>query len=497
MVYSVHNLIYTGRGRTMKKITTLILILAMAVSLQAVFAVPAAAVGHRDATENWQEEILSDEAAEGGPEEKTNHNYYYRPYEENEQPVESIFVPDEQGIYVVDLLTGFWKFFRPDYAPIYGADSNIFYLGFAQPVEDCIGVGSTVAGSPWNYLALSQKEWAAGVRNHETGAWWLMPGAYDYANEVGDDHFAPAVALFRGTPMTVDAYVVTTAEAPGDEGYDLTYRSGAEFYFKDSAAAIRFAHQVEEYRNTPLPTAGDGVNNGEKDANPGENGYAGSPISVYDYAFSQYGADKREEARALFEVCAERGDPRAQFMLGARYSNVYSYEERKAFVNAAVEQQYAPAIYGLALLLESEKDEKAEEYFTRAAEMLYGTEETDDALTAFAIGQCYQYHDGTFEENLEKAVEWYAKAADLGDPAAAFKIGYMIYHGRVDGTDEEMFNRFVEAMYGGEADAYFYCALMVMNGTASGDFEVLMQEAADRGSVNAQLYTEKHILVIS
>ena len=60
----------------MKKITTLILILAMAVSLQAVFAVPAAAVGHRDATENWQEEILSDEAAEGGPEEKTNHNYY-------------------------------------------------------------------------------------------------------------------------------------------------------------------------------------------------------------------------------------------------------------------------------------------------------------------------------------------------------------------------------------------------------------------------------------
>ena len=94
-------------------------------------------------------------------------------------------------------------------------------------------------------------------------------------------------------------------------------------------------------------------------------------------------------------------------------------------------------------------------------------------------------------------MEWYAKAADLGDPAAAFKIGYMIYHGRVDGTDEEMFNRFVEAMYGGEADAYFYCALMVMNGTASGDFEVLMQEAADRGSVNAQLYTEKHILVIS
>ena len=59
-----------------------------------------------------------------------------------------------------------------------------------------------------------------------------------------------------------------------------------------------------------------------------------------------------------------------------------------------------------------------------------------------------------------------------------------------------MFNWFVQAMNGGEAGGYFYCAVMILAGDASGDIDALMQEAAERGYSPAKVYLNSGTLLL-
>lgn len=229
--------------------------------------------------------------------------------------------------------------------------------------------------------------------------------------------------------------------------------------------------------------------------------YSGKSDSVYVYAFERFCSDNREEARLLFEVSAKRGDARAQFMLGAYYADYYTAEEAKDFLELSAAQQYAPAIYELGVFYEQgtgvKKDmEQANRLFTQAATMLYKEKDTEDAEVARTVARCYYYGDSPYQKDLAKARDWFAKSARLGNPAAALRAGKMIFNGEIEGSTEEMFNWFVQAMNGGEAGGYFYCAVMILAGDASGDIDALMQEAAERGYSPAKVYLNSGTLLL-
>ena len=68
--------------------------------------------------------------------------------------------------------------------------------------------------------------------------------------------------------------------------------------------------------------------------------------------------------------------------------------------------------------------EKALLWYRKAAEL-------DNAEAMYKLGQCYKNGCG-IEKNQDKALIWFEKAADRGHREAVFSIGLMYYNGDIE-----------------------------------------------------------------
>lgn len=78
-----------------------------------------------------------------------------------------------------------------------------------------------------------------------------------------------------------------------------------------------------------------------------------------------------------------------------------------------------------------------------------------DVKSQYGLGLAYENGDGV-KQNLDRAVEWYHKAADSGLAAAQFKLGSMHFNGRgVSENHEQAFRWFRKSAEQGNANAQY------------------------------------------
>ena len=79
--------------------------------------------------------------------------------------------------------------------------------------------------------------------------------------------------------------------------------------------------------------------------------------------------------------------------------------------------------------------------------------EQGNAAAQYNLGYCYQYGQGV-EQNYQEAVKWYRKAAEQGNAAAQCNLGICYYKGQGVERDldkaKEMFKKVLETETEGE-----------------------------------------------
>jgi TPR repeat protein len=111
-----------------------------------------------------------------------------------------------------------------------------------------------------------------------------------------------------------------------------------------------------------------------------------------------------------------------------------------------------------------------------------------DAMTK--IAQLYQLGYGT-KRDLDKAAEWYEKAAQLGFVVAQFNLANLYYDGQGVSRDRKQAARwYTAAAQGGHAKSQFYLAQMYFDGDGVDESEeaglAWLQKASDQGMPDAQ-----------
>lgn len=153
------------------------------------------------------------------------------------------------------------------------------------------------------------------------------------------------------------------------------------------------------------------------------NFYLGLLCDWYGYPEKDY-----EMARAYYEECGD--DPYAQLALGCLYyygNGVEEDKERgKELFQSVISQGCVEGYLGTAWFLEDEEEyEAALEDYTKVLE---GTEQIFIADAMNMIGWMYKNGHGV-EQDYAVAMEWYKKAADLGNANAMNNIGWAYCHG--------------------------------------------------------------------
>ena len=158
------------------------------------------------------------------------------------------------------------------------------------------------------------------------------------------------------------------------------------------------------------------------------NFYLGVLTDWYAYPEEDY-----EQARVYYEQCED--NPYAQIALGCLYCYGRGVEQDsekgKEFFQSAADQGVAEGYYGLAMV--EEDAETAFEYYNKVAEE--GTEQFYITRAINSLGWMYQYGDGV-EQDVAKAIEWYTKAADLGDVNAMNNLGFIYEYS--DGVEQDV-----------------------------------------------------------
>ena len=153
------------------------------------------------------------------------------------------------------------------------------------------------------------------------------------------------------------------------------------------------------------------------------NFYLGLLCGWYSYPEKDY-----EVARAYYEKCGD--DPYAQLALGFLYyygDGVEEDKERgKELFQSVIGQGCVEGYLGIAGVLEDEEEYEAalEDYI----KVLGGTEQIFIADAMNMIGWMYKNGIGV-EQDYALAMEWYEKAADLGNANAMNNIGWAYCHG--------------------------------------------------------------------
>ena len=113
----------------------------------------------------------------------------------------------------------------------------------------------------------------------------------------------------------------------------------------------------------------------------------------------------------------------------------------------------------------------------------------------FALGERY-YHGNGVEQNYQKALEWYERAASQGFEEAISSIGYMYSQGKgVRQNNEKAVEWYSKAANKGYAKGQFNLAVMYLDGRGvPKDIEKakkLFASAAENGDTDAQAYIDE------
>ena len=158
--------------------------------------------------------------------------------------------------------------------------------------------------------------------------------------------------------------------------------------------------------------------------NADANFYLGVLADWYGYPKWDY-----EQARAYYEQSGD--NPYAQIALGFLYYSGQGVEQDrekgKELFQSAADTGVVEGYYGLAVVAKNEEDiETALGHYNKVVEE--GTEPLYIAYAMNNLGHMYRNGEGV-EQDYAKAIEWYTKAADLGDADAMNNLGYMYEHG--------------------------------------------------------------------
>ena len=163
-----------------------------------------------------------------------------------------------------------------------------------------------------------------------------------------------------------------------------------------------------------------------------------------------------EQAKVYYEQCGD--SPYAQIALGWLYyfgrGVEQDMEKGKGLFQSMADQGVVEGYDGLAWVARGEGDsETALEYYNKVVDE--GTEQIFITSAMNNLGNMYQNGSGV-EQNGEKAVEWYTKAADLGNTSAMSNLGFMYQNGDgVEQKGEKAIEWYTKAIDAGDTSGFF------------------------------------------
>lgn len=195
-------------------------------------------------------------------------------------------------------------------------------------------------------------------------------------------------------------------------------------------------------------------------------------------------------AAQWYTLSAKQGQPLAQYLLGMMYQlgrigDGPNYTQTKKWY-ALAQAAYAPAAVALGFVLDTVDDD-----YTAAAESYSLAAQRGDAVGQYNLGLIYLAGKGQAFD-LKKAQEYFKKAADQGLPAAMAQLASLYFYG-VDGQKDEdqALHWYQKAAQLGNREANYQLGLFSETGVAMKlDFPVAVkyyQEAANRGDEKAAL----------
>jgi TPR repeat protein len=242
-----------------------------------------------------------------------------------------------------------------------------------------------------------------------------------------------------------------------------------------------------------------------------------------------------ERVVELYSQAAGDGHVPSMYGLGACFQNGYGIEQNEeeaiCWLTAAANQNYADAWHGLGIIRSKNGDHQAAaECWQRAAELgqsaaMYslacayesgdGVPQDEDKmreLTARAaslghveaqywMGNYHRFGENGFEQDHEKAFEWYKQAAYHDHPRAVYSMGlHLILGYGVDQDINQGWDLVEKAAKLDCVDAMMCMGKMIDSGQAPvDDPEVALhwyQQAADKGNADAQWITGQRLLEI-
>ena len=160
---------------------------------------------------------------------------------------------------------------------------------------------------------------------------------------------------------------------------------------------------------------------------------------LYHYGL---GVEKNyEKAIELYKIAERRELPEAKYNLGVMYYNGEGVNRNKAielWTQAAEKgnEKAEKAIEKIETSLFDDKFEEIIKIYEKEAEM-----ENDEAM--YILGFLFEERN-KYEQDLEKAFEWYEKSATKGNAKAQFKLGSYYALGTLCKTGFEQSNRVVQ-----------------------------------------------------
>ena len=159
-----------------------------------------------------------------------------------------------------------------------------------------------------------------------------------------------------------------------------------------------------------------------------------------------------ERAVQFLEISARLDNPYAQYAFGKLKLDDGDVKESIKWLEQASDKNMPYASYKLGTVYASDEygqldEEKSQKFYSKALsdfETVY--QENPDDLTAYQIAGMYLSGKGT-EQNIEKAIEWFEKAAEQNNPDALYQLGYIYRNENYGVSDMERSNEFFKLAY--------------------------------------------------
>ncbi|GAA2430752.1 hypothetical protein GCM10010191_50460 [Actinomadura vinacea] len=143
---------------------------------------------------------------------------------------------------------------------------------------------------------------------------------------------------------------------------------------------------------------------------------AGHPVAACDLGYSLLRRDDKDGAYEWFRRAAEQGVPSAAFEVGYGAEVRGDPEKAERWYRQAAEGGHQAGTLNLAVLLENRGQ------VPDAIDLFLSAWELGSDKAAFNLGRIY---DDDGRGDLEKAAEWYGRAAGRGNAGAAYNLGHV------------------------------------------------------------------------